>query len=76
MVGAPVLLEAPEAVSLPMGETATFTCRGRGEPTPTVSWTRDGAPVEGGETVRGHLTTQTFITHCIEDNSLLYSHVG
>jgi hypothetical protein len=48
---APVLEEELQDVSLPMGETASFTCRGRGEPKPSVSWTRDGIPFPGGETV-------------------------
>lgn len=61
---APVLEEAPQAVSLPMGDTATFTCRGEGDPTPALQWTRDGVPMEGGETIE-------FTDLSTEDKSVL-----
>ncbi|KAF2350175.1 Fibronectin type III [Trinorchestia longiramus] len=56
---APVFEEGPEMVSLPMEETAKFTCKGRGDPPPAVQWTRDGSPIPGGETIEfSALTTQ------------------
>ena len=51
LLGAPVLETSLSPVSLLMGETATFSCVAKGVPRPSIQWTRDGEPIDGGDEV-------------------------
>lgn len=41
--------ERPSEVSAPMGEELTLECRAAGNPTPQLSWLKDGMVVEGSD---------------------------
>ncbi|KAK4304075.1 hypothetical protein Pmani_023968 [Petrolisthes manimaculis] len=40
----------PEVINLPQGETAVFSCEAKGDPQPTITWTRNGVPLQTHET--------------------------
>lgn len=42
---APVISQAPEALSRTRASTARFVCRASGEPRPTLRWLHDGEPL-------------------------------
>lgn len=44
----PVLLIRPENVSVRPGESAEFSCRAKGDPPPTVVWSREQGPLPNG----------------------------
>ncbi|KAM9847003.1 roundabout homolog 4 [Aulostomus maculatus] len=44
----PVLLLKPENVSVRMGESAQFYCRAKGDPPPSVVWSREQGPLPNG----------------------------
>ncbi|XP_066557349.1 immunoglobulin superfamily DCC subclass member 4 isoform X2 [Amia ocellicauda] len=41
----PVIFQTPETVSLSRGNTARFLCNSSGEPSPTLRWLKNGAPI-------------------------------
>lgn len=41
--------EHPSEVSAPVGEEMTLECRAAGNPTPHLSWLKDGVTVEGSD---------------------------
>ncbi|MEQ2162665.1 hypothetical protein GOODEAATRI_022194, partial [Goodea atripinnis] len=44
----PVLVLKPENVSVRMGESAHFYCQAKGDPTPTLVWSRERGPLPNG----------------------------
>lgn len=40
----------PEITNLPQGETAVFNCEAKGDPQPTITWIRNGEPLETHDT--------------------------
>ncbi|NXO75426.1 HMCN1 protein, partial [Sitta europaea] len=47
----PVITVEPVGTVLEAGATAVLDCQARGEPPPTISWSRQGQPVLGGDRV-------------------------
>ncbi|XP_047493418.1 neuroglian-like [Penaeus chinensis] len=47
---APEFIVEPEVVNLPEGETATLSCEAKGDPEPTITWTKNGQPMDTHET--------------------------
>ncbi|XP_036294307.1 immunoglobulin superfamily DCC subclass member 4 isoform X1 [Pipistrellus kuhlii] len=45
VLAAPVISQAPEALSRTRASTARFVCRAAGEPRPALRWLHDGAPL-------------------------------
>ncbi|XP_059953156.1 immunoglobulin superfamily DCC subclass member 4 isoform X5 [Mesoplodon densirostris] len=45
VLAAPVISQAPEALSRTRASTARFVCRASGEPRPTLRWLHDGEPL-------------------------------
>nr|XP_045016545.1 immunoglobulin superfamily DCC subclass member 4 [Jaculus jaculus] len=45
VLAAPVISQAPEALSRSRASTARFVCRASGEPRPALRWLHDGAPL-------------------------------
>ncbi|XP_042543348.1 immunoglobulin superfamily DCC subclass member 4 isoform X2 [Dipodomys spectabilis] len=45
VLAAPVISQAPEALSRTRASTARFVCRASGEPRPALRWLHDGAPL-------------------------------
>lgn len=41
--------EHPSEVSAPVGEELNLECQASGNPTPQLSWLKDGVPVEGSD---------------------------
>ncbi|XP_008426635.1 roundabout homolog 1 isoform X1 [Poecilia reticulata] len=48
VLGKPVLVLKPENVSVRTGESAHFHCQARGDPPPTVAWSREQGPLPNG----------------------------
>ncbi|XP_060765257.1 roundabout homolog 1 isoform X2 [Neoarius graeffei] len=44
----PVLLREPQDVSVSLGESAHFFCEAKGDPMPTVEWSREQGPLPNG----------------------------
>ncbi|KAI5099902.1 roundabout-like 4 isoform X1 [Silurus meridionalis] len=44
----PVLLRAPQNVSVSLGESAHFFCEAKGDPVPMVEWSREQGPLPNG----------------------------
>ena len=38
----------PAEQSIPIGDSFSLTCAARGQPLPTISWSRDGTPIVPG----------------------------
>lgn len=47
-VAKPTLLLKPETVSVRLGESAQFYCQAKGDPPPTVVWSREQGPLPNG----------------------------
>nr|XP_045622235.1 uncharacterized protein LOC123772893 isoform X5 [Procambarus clarkii] len=47
---APEFVVEPEVTNLPQGETAVFNCEASGDPEPTITWTKNGDPMESHDT--------------------------
>lgn len=43
-----MLLHEPEDVSVSLGESAHFFCEAKGDPMPTVEWSREQGPLPNG----------------------------
>ncbi|XP_069481213.1 immunoglobulin superfamily DCC subclass member 4 isoform X2 [Ambystoma mexicanum] len=76
----PVIAHLPESVSRPPASTARFVCNTEGEPAPTISWLKNGAPVLPNGRVKNPSPGSLVITQigledggfyqCIAENSL------
>lgn len=44
----PVLLREPQDVSVSLGESAHFFCEAKGDPMPTVEWSKEQGPLPNG----------------------------
>lgn len=48
---APSLTSKPKSMTIIEGDTATFYCNATGNPTPKITWSKDGKTVAKGETL-------------------------
>lgn len=48
---APEFKVEPDVINLPEGETAKFSCEALGDPLPTITWTRNGEPLDSHDTM-------------------------
>lgn len=53
---APVITTQPQAVSVPQGQTATFSVVATGNPAPTFQWRKDGANISGATSATYNIT--------------------
>ena len=77
----PDITAHPEGVMKTEGENVTFSCNATGNPTPTISWTKDGSPVSNNSrislsgdnkqlTIRYVSRTDRGEYQCVADNTL------
>jgi len=45
-VSPPVVVEGPKSVTVKLGKRATFRCKAKGEPTPTLTWFFNGGEIQ------------------------------
>ncbi|XP_068231636.1 uncharacterized protein [Palaemon carinicauda] len=62
---APHFVVEPDFVNLPEGESAIFHCEARGDPEPTITWTKDG------EVMESHDTTIVFDTLSLDHKAVI-----
>ncbi|KAK7070825.1 hypothetical protein SK128_024045 [Halocaridina rubra] len=62
---APQFIVEPEVVNQPEGESAAFHCEARGDPAPTITWTKDG------EVMDTHDTTIVFDTLTLKHKAVI-----
>ena len=76
----PEITAHPGSVEKTEGDNLTLSCNATGNPVPTISWTRDGSPVDSSKISFSANKTQLTITHvnrtdsgeyrCVASNSL------
>lgn len=54
-----MLLLEPQDVSVSLGESAHFFCEAKGDPVPTVEWSREQGPLPNGRLETQHDTSHT-----------------
>lgn len=68
----PEPVKVPENVVLPIAHTVRFTCQFSGNPTPVITWWKNGAPIEMDERIKVKPHDNMLITQGMATDSGLY----
>ncbi|XP_041083010.1 immunoglobulin superfamily DCC subclass member 3-like [Polyodon spathula] len=65
-------VQSPQSISRPLGTTAIFTCVAQGEPTPQLTWLKNGQILETNDNVklRNNNSTLTIYGISLEDEAI------
>lgn len=69
---APTFTRRPVNLVVNVGDTAEFPCSATGDPTPTITWRHDGAPIENGNRYRIEAEDTLVIIRATESHQGLY----
>lgn len=66
----PVIVLAPENETLKVGDEIQLQCEAEGVPTPTITWHKDGVPIEATNRIYfGEQNIELHIEHSVESDT-------
>lgn len=71
-----MILDSPEDTIADIGDSQTFTCIATGVPLPTITWSKDGSPLDPGVNITVTTNGTQSITSMLVFNSFLLSDAG
>lgn len=54
IVDSPFITTPPKATKVTQGDQISLSCRGNGNPVPTISWSKEGGNIKDGHTTPGN----------------------